>query len=736
MNFKTLGILICLIFIPSQIFAATIQGTLTSSSEPQPAYAIIIALDIENDSYIADVLAEGDGSYTMEVPDDRDVIFIALSGSGEEMNGFDLHQYVVESHATHVTSETRTIDFVTEPAHELILAGTDAQGQMAGEDDYPNMFITDMNDRAHPLLRIGTDNSEYPHPVPSYNIRLGEAFKIHFQWKLPYAGNIMVVMDNGGAGYSSQTQSAQILNVNQEIALTAISRLQRDIDEADAPTAQAEDSMTQAQDAFDALNFDEAAGLAIVAAEELALAHAREGIEIYRKGDLTVRVLDGLGNPIPNAWVTIQQQRHDFRFGFFDMFNDADRSVWERAYSDGFNLFTAGFYWSSSESEDDIYNWEMLDHEVGILDMDEIGFEIKGHPLIWFYDLIMPSYTHPLTHEELRVEVTEHVDAMVSHYSDTIHVWDVINEAHGRPASGGMTREQITDITREAVDQVHNLDPDATTIVNAAFDFYGQSVLSERFEPDHEPYFALPTPKYFEDLLGESVDFDVIGQQLYNGGCVTLFYDLGIYDEPMSVPTFDLATLRRMFGRLSEAGLPIHLTEQAVSSEMAEECGDIGYWRSPWTENQQAEFLEAYYTLTFGTQAIQAVTWWDMTDESSFIKYGGLYDEDWQPKEAYHRLTGLIEQWTTEESGVTSSSGIAPFRAFGGQYVISAALDEHHAEKTFHVFEQTGNTIDLIFEDYLRPPDDDDSDDDLDDDNEPEESSSEDESGRAGGCGC
>ncbi len=734
MNFKTLGIFICSIFIPSQIFAATIQGTLTSTGEPQPAYAMIIALDIEDDSYIAHVLAEGDGSYAMNVPDDRNMMFVALAGSGEEMNGFDLHQYVVESYATHISTGTRTIDFVTEPAHELILVGTHNQGQIADEDDYPNMFITDMDDRAHPVLAIGNDNPEYPHPVPSYNIPLGEAFKIHFQWKLPHAGNIMVVMDNDGAGYISQTQNAQILNVNQEIALSAISRLQRDIDEADTSTAQAEDSMAQALDAFDALNFDEAAGVTIVAAEELALAHAREGIELFRKGDLTVRVLDGQGNPIPNAWVSVQQQRHDFRFGFFDMYSDADRSVWEKAYSDGFNFFTAGFYWSSSESENDQYDWEMLDHEVGILDMNEIGFEVKGHPLIWFYDLIMPSYTIPLTHEELRAEVTEHVDAMVSHYSNTIHAWDVINEAHGHPASGNMTRQQITDITREAVDQVHNLDPDATTIVNAAFDFYGQSIGYERFVPDHEPYFALPTPQYFEDLLSESVDFDVIGQQLYNGGCVTLFYDLGIYDEPTPVPTFDLATLRRMFARLSEVGLPIHLTEQAVSSQMAEECGDIGYWRSPWTKNQQAEYLEAYYTLTFGTQAIQAVTWWDMTDESSFIKNGGLYNEDGEPKEAYHRLTGLIEQWTTDESGVTNSSGIANFRAFGGQYVISAALDEYHAEKTFHVFEQTGNTINLIFEDYPHPPDDDDSDDD--DSDEPEESSSDDESGRAGGCGC
>jgi len=44
-------------------------------------------------------------------------------------------------------------------------------------------------------------------------------------------------------------------------------------------------------------------------------AAARERIERIRKGDVTLRVLDAAGRPVPRAQVRVQQQRHGFRFG-------------------------------------------------------------------------------------------------------------------------------------------------------------------------------------------------------------------------------------------------------------------------------------------------------------------------------------------------------------------------------------------------------------------------------------
>jgi hypothetical protein len=44
-------------------------------------------------------------------------------------------------------------------------------------------------------------------------------------------------------------------------------------------------------------------------------AAALERIEKLRKGDLTIRVLDAAGRPVPQAQVKVEQQRHYFRFG-------------------------------------------------------------------------------------------------------------------------------------------------------------------------------------------------------------------------------------------------------------------------------------------------------------------------------------------------------------------------------------------------------------------------------------
>ncbi len=729
-------VIIFSIFLPSISYAATVHGTLTCVGNPQPDYAIVAVLDLEDLSFVASAGVDENGEYTMDVPDSRNMIIICIAGTGERMDGYDLHEYIAESEATFISPGSNIINFTTAPAYELILVGADGEGNLLGEEDYPNLFIADFNDKAHPILRMGADNDENPYPVPVYNIPLDQAYKLHFQMTLPHAGAVMVVADNDGAGYSSHTQGAQIVSINRDVALWAGNRLEKDIAEATVSTARAEDALEFVSDAFEADDFDEAAGLAITASEDLALSHGRDGIEKYRKGDLEVRVVDAQGNPVPNAWVSATQLDRDFKFGFFDVYSDADPSAWRQAHDDGFNFFTAGFYWSSTEPEDDQYDWDLLDNEVGIPKMDEIGFTIKGHPLIWFYELVMPSYTLELTHRELLDEITEHVSAMVGRYDDTIRAWDVINEAHGWGAAGGQTRDQITSITRDAVDLVHSLDSGATTIVNASFDFFGESVSSERFVPDHDPSFAMPTPEYFEDLIDEGVAFDVIGQQMYNGGCVTLFYDLGIYDEPLAVPTYDMAALRDMLGRLSEIGLPIHLTEHSVPSQMAEECVDIGYWRNPWSRTAQADYLDAWYTLVFGTPAVQAVTWWDLTDAQSFIKYGGLIDENGQPKEAYDRLADLMQLWTTDETGVTGEGGISSFRAFGGEYEISAALEEHQARATVHVYEQIGNSVELVLEDYQVPVDDDDTATPDDDDDMETPADSEDETGRAGGCGC
>lgn len=60
----------------------------------------------------------------------------------------------------------------------------------------------------------------------------------------------------------------------------------------------------------------------------------------------------------------------------------------------------------------------------------------------------------------------------------------------------------------------------------------------------------------------------------------------------------------------------------------------------------QADWAEAMYTLCYSKPAFHGVGWWDFCDKRGrFWPFGGLLDENLQPKEAYFRLQKLQKQW-------------------------------------------------------------------------------------------
>ena len=210
-------------------------------------------------------------------------------------------------------------------------------------------------------------------------------------------------------------------------------------------------------------------------------------------------------------------------------------------------------------------------------------------------------------------------------------------------------------------------------MINAAPDWFGQSIVTELLVPDHGGFFTLPPKKYFQDLMTQ-VPFDRIGQQMYNGGCVTLFADHGM-GEVGVMPVYDLAELRRQLLSLAELGRPIHLSELSVPAAMPEACGGMGYWHAPWDETVQADYLEAFYTMVFGLEPLVSITYWDLLDKDAFVNSGGLFHEDLTPKPAYERLRDLLAQWRTEETLTTDEKGYAEISAFAGDHLVTATYN-------------------------------------------------------------
>ena len=115
-------------------------------------------------------------------------------------------------------------------------------------------------------------------------------------------------------------------------------------------------------------------------------------------------------------------------------------------------------------------------------------------------------------------------------------------------------------------------------------------------------------------------------------------------------------------------GKKINISELCLPSNNPQ--GNQGYWGQSWSPELQAEYLTAAYTLFFSKPQVEGIECAFVADSSAyqFVYYGGLFDEQNEPKKSYYALKRLIKSWTTTGWWLTDSDGKVSFRGFGGNY--------------------------------------------------------------------
>ena len=129
------------------------------------------------------------------------------------------------------------------------------------------------------------------------------------------------------------------------------------------------------------------------------------------------------------------------------------------------------------------------------------------------------------------------------------------------------------------------------------------------------------------------------------------------------------------FGRY---GKPLHFTETTFVSgklgwEVAASAADHKWESTPEGERWQADHAAAFYTVLFSHPAVQAITWWDFSDQMSWQSApAGLIGKDLKPKPAYDALKALIKgKWWTKVVAKVGANGEVRLRGFLGEYRVS-----------------------------------------------------------------
>jgi len=294
------------------------------------------------------------------------------------------------------------------------------------------------------------------------------------------------------------------------------------------------------------------------------------------------------------------------------------------------NYATLPFYRARTEPEEGKRDFS---HAEKILEWTtRDGLAVKGHPLVWFHRAGIPHWLAGRSYEQVAATHRDYVRDAVGRFRDRIPVWDVINEAHDWANDFDYTPEQLVEMTRLACDVTREADPRASRIVNSCCT-WSEYVASGRNYSRPIPHPGRSVLQYVRDVISAGVDFEVIGVQMY-------------------YPARDLFEIDRQLDRFCRLGKPVHITELGVSSAVepvkSDPITDVHWHRfwhgRPWSEAEQADWIEAYYTMCYAQPEIEAITWWDFCDPA-FIPHGGLVDEKLRPREGYHRLKKLIATW-------------------------------------------------------------------------------------------
>ncbi|GGI43693.1 GH35 family endo-1,4-beta-xylanase [Agromyces flavus] len=380
----------------------------------------------------------------------------------------------------------------------------------------------------------------------------------------------------------------------------------------------------------------------------------------HRFGTTTLTLTAPDGTPLADTDVTVEQTRHAFTFGNigFDLIDLAngrgrpgDDELGER-YVELFNAATLPFYWRDFEPEPGRPRTEELRRAAEWF--RDRGIAVKGHPLAWH--TLAPRWLLDRPLDEIEATLRNRIRRDVTDFAGLIDTWDAINEVVIMPvfeaednAITPLARERgRIHVVRLAFEEARAANPGATLLLND-FD------LSSAYE------------RLIEEVLDAGIRLDAIGLQTH--------MHQGFRGEDALVEIAD---------RFARFGLPLHFTETSlVSGElMPAYIEDLNDWQvdewpsTPEGEAQQADELERHYRALVGHPAVEAITYWGITDRGAWLNAPiGLLRADGTPKPSFDAVHALVkgEWWLAPTTVRTDAAGRVSVRGFAGDYVVREA---------------------------------------------------------------
>ena len=401
-------------------------------------------------------------------------------------------------------------------------------------------------------------------------------------------------------------------------------------------------------------------------------------IEKCRKGDAMLKLVTAEGKPLDaGLMVRIEQTQHKFLFGcnIFKLGRcrtSEDNAAYEEHFASLLNYATLPFYWWNYERQRGKPDDERTEEIVRWCKAHQVT--TKGHPLAWNW--AEPRWLPDDLDAAMQAQL-DRVGRCTSRFKGDIDIWDVVNEAthYDRPElkqrapklTEAIRRMGVGAYVRAAFKAARKGNPKATLIIN---------------DYRTDPAFAEQVISQLVDEAGQPL-YDVIGIQSHmHGG----YWGAG--------RTWQVCEQFAKFGK------PLHFTETTLVSGPRSEKG---WFTTSEGEERQAEQVAEFYSVLFSHPAVEAITWWDFTDQDAWQRApAGLVRADMRPKPAYEELQRLIKgAWWTQTQTKVVQNGHTRFRGFFGQYNVSARIGYSEVTGSFSFDQSTKDAIDVQLRENL-----------------------------------
>ncbi len=384
---------------------------------------------------------------------------------------------------------------------------------------------------------------------------------------------------------------------------------------------------------------------------------AAEGIDKYRKGDLTVKVINANGKPVKGAEVSIKMKRNAFNWGtaatserLLDSITPVNRNYRDTLVK-YFNqvVFENEMKWGPWNKQKAGERGDNTKKAVKWL--RTIDIKTRGHVLVWPSWEHSPKFLNALKNDtaKLKSTIEEHIAEQTSIMRGQFDEWDVVNEPY---AHNDFLKLLSREVMVSWFKQAHDEAPGVKLFLNdyTMFHGVGKGSASQVFYDN---------VKFLQE---NGAPIEAIGEQGHIGG----------------TPPAITHVLERL-DYFSKLGLPIQISEFDINSN---------------DDDLKARYTRDFITAIYSHPATIGFVQWGFWESQHWFPVAAMWNKDWTIRENGKAYTELVSKtfWTNFE-GKTDVNGVSKTRGFTGDYEITVKFKDKTVVRNFTLDNKGGNVV-------------------------------------------